>query len=692
NKPIYTNKFYTNFILENQQCSIWTHPYSLSFSKVDGFNGLAVSHITNNQKTFSNDNIPHEFFINPIGIKSIIFSSTQFRSLQDPNLLNLSLNSLNHSSVNLNLSLPYNSYNSNENGNINFPIVQGLGFITGIYNNLTPLLQSTVGFRSIERLGNLSNNIQKYKIVLFNDIVWSVYVSNYSNPNFNLTKIDNNNIQSNVLSNCTIQVATGFSQFYDLAAGLFVYHTEISSEVIDANSSGSPSSNSSAVYSFNFKTAGYSLSSKPIMFALPHHYNNFSNYTNSGRTDIYLDSTTKGVMAGYLIDKFEIVHYDLPVNITFFPGTSLNYQATYNNNSLGLIRKAAEIEVSEDVMNLSNLDSMYFAGKKLDKYALVLYSTMYILQDRELTLRLLPKLKNAFNRFSKLNNIQPLIYDNSYKGLISRAGINGDPNLDFGNSYYNDHHFHYSYFIHAAAIIGKVELDLNDGRESEFLNENKDFVDFLVRDVCNPSPGDNYFPQFRSFDWFNGHSWAKGLFASADGKDEESSSEDYHCYYSIKLWSIVVKNDKLGRLMDLILSVMKNSITSYMLMDNDNKIQPKEFIGNKVTGIFFENKIHHTTYFGNNLEYIQGIHMLPITPISSYFRSPKFVKEEWEEKLSSHIDKVDGGWKGILMLNTALFDPGLAWNFFGKENFNYGYLDDGMSLTWSLAFVAGVGG
>ena len=45
-------------------------------------------------------------------------------------------------------------------------------------------------------------------------------------------------------------------------------------------------------------------------------------------------------------------------------------------------------------------------------------------------------------------------------------------------------------------------------------------VNTLVRDASNPSTNDGYFPVSRSFDWYHGHSWAKGLFDSGDGKDQ----------------------------------------------------------------------------------------------------------------------------------------------------------------------------
>ena len=55
------------------------------------------------------------------------------------------------------------------------------------------------------------------------------------------------------------------------------------------------------------------------------------------------------------------------------------------------------------------------------------------------------------------------------------------------------------------------------------------------------------------------------------------------------------------------LAVAKRTIQTYFLMDSDNKVMPKEFIGNKVTGIFFENKADYATWFGANPEFIHGI-------------------------------------------------------------------------------------
>ena len=82
--------------------------------------------------------------------------------------------------------------------------------------------------------------------------------------------------------------------------------------------------------------------------------------------------------------------------------------------------------------------------------------------------------------------------------------------------------------------------------------------------------------------------------------------------------------------------------------------------------------------------------MIPLTPVSPYIRSVKFCREEWEKWFSGdRILSVEGGWRGILHANQAIFDPGASWKFFTQPGFNEGWLDGGASLTWYLVFVAG---
>ena len=87
------------------------------------------------------------------------------------------------------------------------------------------------------------------------------------------------------------------------------------------------------------------------------------------------------------------------------------------------------------------------------------------------------------------------------------------------------------------------------------------------------------------FDWYHGHSFAKGLFESADSKDEESSSEDTFFSYAIKMWGHVIKDTSMEARGNLMLAIQARTLRNYFLMQSNNVNQPTNFIGNKVAGI-----------------------------------------------------------------------------------------------------------
>ena len=66
----------------------------------------------------------------------------------------------------------------------------------------------------------------------------------------------------------------------------------------------------------------------------------------------------------------------------------------------------------------------------------------------------------------------------------------------------NDHHFHYGYFIGAAAAIAR--------RDPSWTKNFGPFVDILVKDVANWERSDTRYPFLRHMDVYAGHSWANG--------------------------------------------------------------------------------------------------------------------------------------------------------------------------------------
>jgi endo-1,3(4)-beta-glucanase len=146
-------------------------------------------------------------------------------------------------------------------------------------------------------------------------------------------------------------------------------------------------------------------------------------------------------------------------------------------------------------------------------------------------------LEAALDNFLNSRVSDSLVYDGNLGGLVTTDGLLNSE-ADFGNGRYNDHHFHYGYILYACAIMGKIDPSFVDKYGSK--------VDAIYLDVAHGSNFDSkasvdgiFFPGARHKVWFDGHSYASGMFSFGNGKSMESSSESVNCYYGALLWSIV---------------------------------------------------------------------------------------------------------------------------------------------------------
>lgn len=714
NEPISTNKFYTNFLLGNRDGPAYVQPYSLWRSTEDFF-GMAITQSNASQLVYGPDpnQNPAQYVFAPVGVRSMVMGAEEFSS-------NDSVTFRTEKQRDFSVQVYFRAKNGG--GQIWMPVVQGMGFITGIYENLKPMFSTIHAVLSLrEERSPQGPKMRKYVATLNSGDDWVFYITmpdGSTPPTFSVVN-GNRIVASHRVGKALVQIAKaprGTTSSYDGVAGRYQIGAYLTGNV----------NGDIARWKIQYIAEGNSLERKPLVFAAPHHRTHFHSSMLSKKTNIELDSPTMGKLIAYISTVLEF-RDRVPTTIGFLPyhqqtsfvkygdvdissesretpieqqngGIGPNQPGTEEEDLVGAARTlspnvAAKIleharrELQEDMGAQTNLDSMYFSGKGLDKFAQIVFTCKYILNNNQVALEGLNKLKQAFQVFLDNRQINPLVYDTTWRGIISRAGFD-DANADFGNTYYNDHHFHYGYFIHAAAIIAQVDKDIGG---NTWLAKNKDYINNLLRDTANPSTDDTFFPRWRSFDWFHGHSWAKGLFISFDGKDEESSSEDYHFVYGMKLWGRVIGDKAMENRANVMLAIMRRSINSYMLFSNNNTIMPAKIRGNKVSGILFENKVDYATYFGLNPEYIHGIHMIPVTSVSSYIRGPGFVKEEWDQKLTGLAPSLNTGWKGTLYMNQALYDPRASYNFFASDGFQGHWLDGGMSRTWALAYAAYTG-
>ncbi|OOQ88259.1 endo-1,3-beta-glucanase Engl1 [Penicillium brasilianum] len=683
--PIETNKFYAGLFLGSQTNATFTQPYSLAWSRGGGTLkswGVSASHVEENLLAYGppNPNLPGSpvnYYINPIGIQHIILSASELDessvlSTEEPKAF----------SAQAVLKRSGGSAQS-----ITFPVVQGMGYVTGVYSDLQPLVESGVFFRKVVNAGSPKPGIFKYQLFLEDDTVWLLYAAPDDGKDPQLELVSTSSLRGPAGFTGTIQVAKNPAdkageKFYDNSAGVYPIAGAVSGAV----------TGTVGTYGLSWTKAGKNATDTPlIMFALPHHVESFDASTSGRATNIHLRTTTKGNATAVIGDNWVMTEPDLPMDMGFAPWSPTKGSVhTLSASAQQSIIQIAPVELQQDINGQTNLNSMYYSGKALSKFATLIWTVSNLGNgtNSDVASAALVELKKSFARFVQNQQQYPLAYDSVWKGVVSTAGYDGDLNADFGNTAYNDHHFHYGYFIQAAAIIGSLD--------PTWLAQNKDWVNMLVRDAGNSVEDDPYFPFSRSFDWFNGHSWAKGLFESFDGKDQESTSEDTMFAYAVKMWGQTTGDASMEARGNMMLAILRRSLNNYFLMQSNNTNQPSNFIANKVTGILFENKVDHTTYFGNNLEYIQGIHMLPLLPNSGYTRQQQFVAEEWQAIFAANASTpatgVDGGWKGVLFANLALVDPQASWDFFAQQEFDYSWIDGGASRTWYLAYAAGLGG
>ncbi|KAJ2833441.1 hypothetical protein GGI24_000855 [Coemansia furcata] len=273
-----------------------------------------------------------------------------------------------------------------------------------------------------------------------------------------------------------------------------------------------------------------------------------------------------------------------------------------------------------------------------------------------------------------------LVYDDEWRGMVSTRGMT-DAGADFGQGRYNDHHFHYGYFVYAAAALAKLC--------PAWIEERREAVDLLARDYCDPSGADDCFPFMRCFDFYEGHSVANGLFAFGDSRNQESTSEAINAYYAAFLYAQATGRLPIARYIRAILQLEARSSRVYWhLGDLPIDVYPETFArGRAVVGILWSSKADYGTWFGSNPEFIYGIQFLPYTPAMALLLKRQWVADIWPKFLEQVANNsATESWREIINLAYAVVDKQAAKHLVGNVTEH----DDGNSASNSYYWIATV--
>jgi endo-1,3(4)-beta-glucanase len=622
-RPFATNQFFTNVILGNDY-PIAPHPYQIKTS----LTGLDIC-------------MP-----NKIATQSFVISPFL------PNLRMQASETLSAYEVvhydSMSISVKWNT----ADGKMISPIVKGSPYMTMQYDNLTPVISTIHAIISVNGEGAPRTITgTKFSLQMNNGQTWIVYAGTEIAMNW---------------GNGVLQAASAFTGV--LRAAILLDASD--ETILDSHASTYPISSSvsysfcgeeSAELKFHWETEG-GAPENLLMLALPHHMDNLiqPNIAIPKRYD-----SIKGKMSAVIGNDWAMT--EALTSIKWFPPKEMD------EDKKGAIADA----LNGDLSYRPRAVDPYFFGKDVAAMGhIALIAEALGFAENATSMR--NAMKEAIEPWFSGTNSNPLKYDSTWGGICSTAGMS-DANADYGQGWYNDHHFHYGHMVYASAVIGK--------EDPEWLNSKKSTVLDFVRDFANPSNADPFFTMARHKDWYEGHSWASGLFGFGDSNNQESSSEAVNSYYGVYLLGESLNDQRLKLWGKLLLATEIRSVHKYYQITSQSDIYDPVFAANKVVGVLWATKVDYLTFFGNDPEYVFGIQMLPFSAISEELIPKAWALEQFpvvETALTRPNPPIQEGWKGIVILNQAIVDKAAAWTNVQQLAF----FDNGNTKTNSLYWIA----
>ena len=455
-------------------------------------------------------------------------------------------------------------------------------------------------------------------------------------------------------------------EFYYKYAYNFVTDTKVNWEV--------SSSDYSSKTTFNITTAKKRTDvvdqQEGTLFCLyPHQYNNLYSSTE------FIAGKTFDTLRGAL---------KLTTGNSFSTKTPFNGIVPFFNYDVQDIRTTLSnyLKIDNSETPVSSVPTnTYHGGKVLAKLANML-PIADNLNDDTIRKSIITKLKNLLSTWFKYSNQTEkyFAYDDTWGGLI---GINNS----YGSEQYNDHNFHYGYFIYTAAILAMYD--------DTFAQDYGGMVELLIKDIANTKRNDSDFPFMRCFDFYESHSWANGMGGMDNrGIDQESSSEAMNAWSAIYLWGLATNNEEYKKLGIYLYSSEYEAI-KYYYFDTEGTILKAPY-NHKSVGIVWGGQVIYNLHFddyddeGHILPYkrpqkLKGIQVLPMTPSMTYLAYDqdylyRFYSECFNEQ---HSDQ--SCWYDIWARLVALRDPTTALSIFDRyKNIT---VEEGSSMSFTYHFI-----
>ncbi|MFJ1702463.1 glycosyl hydrolase [Kitasatospora sp. NPDC088346] len=298
----------------------------------------------------------------------------------------------------------------------------------------------------------------------------------------------------------------------------------------------------------------------------------------------------------------------------------------------------------------------YWTGKALGRLS-QLVPVADQLGDAATRDKLLGLIKGKLQTWFRGTGSPGFAYDAVWKTLIGYPASYGtDAEL-------NDHHFHYGYFVQAAATVARY--DSAWAADSAWGG----MVKLIAKDAANADRADTRFPLLRNFDVYAGHGWAAGHAAFAAGNNQESSSESLNFSAGLILYGSATGDTTLRDLGVYLYTTEANAVEQYWF-DADRANFPASF-GHGTVGMVWGSGAAYSTWWTAAPGMIHGINVLPVTGGSLYLaRRQDEIRANLAE-LKANNGGVLTDWRDLLWEFQALADPAAAKSAWDSGNGGY---------------------
>ncbi|KAI2502064.1 Glycosyl hydrolase family 81 [Fragilaria crotonensis] len=439
----------------------------------------------------------------------------------------------------------------------------------------------------------------------------------------------------------------------------------------DANSTAFSGKIGNIHFKYETRMMNGNSNSELLMLGLPHHADVLS-------PDSMLTAT-----------EFDLQYWCIKGQMVPVIGSTWSYQEELTNTQFDRVH---DIHLDPSVANiiLQNIKfdmnlfptmsslNIYGYGKQVARLAQLAHAAKVLTKQGNLSQAVLHEIAGRLH--ASLSALlggdveDELLYDAQFGGIVSKNGLH-DPNEDFGNGRYNDHHFHYGYILYASAVMGSLN--------SSFVHQYGSAVDNLLYDIAYSGNADSltadgvFFPFARYKSWYDGHSFASGLFQQGNGKSQESTSEAINGYYGGYLWcmvkNMVTETDVSAESRDflrLLLATEIRGAKSYWQMvppqppnsgivDATPERYEASFRKNYMVGNLGMLDAVCSTYFATELFYVHLINIIPVTAITVEIFGQAYAREQYEAVIAKA--EIPVAWKGYAACDLALSDPSAAW-------------------------------